>query len=95
MRCAFEEERHRDLQKLRDVLQAARADAGRAILVFLHLLGRKPERVAELRLAHSEHHPTHADPAAHVSVDRVGDPSDHCLFHSEILTRGGAARISP
>jgi len=27
VRCAFEEERHRDLQNVRDVLQTARADA--------------------------------------------------------------------
>jgi hypothetical protein len=32
-------------------------------------------------LAHSEHQPAHADPAAHVFVDGVGDPLDHCFLH--------------
>jgi hypothetical protein len=55
------------------------------------------EPVAELRLAHSEHHPAHPDPAAHVFVDGINGSFDHCLFHStsEILMVGGAPRISP
>jgi hypothetical protein len=81
VRRAFEKERHWDLQKLRDVLQAARADAVRSFLIFLHLLEREPESVAELLLAHSKHQPAHPDPAAHVFVDRVGGPFDHCYFH--------------
>jgi hypothetical protein len=81
VRRALEKERHWDLQKLRDVLQAARPDAVRSFLVFLHLLEREPEPVAELLLAHSEHQPAHPDPASHVFVNGVGDPLDHCFFH--------------
>jgi hypothetical protein len=77
LRCAFEEERHRDLQDMGDVLQAARADAILSILIFLHLLPRQPEVVAELLSAHSEHHPAHPDPAAHVFVDGIRGPFDH------------------
>jgi len=70
---AFEEERHRDLQDMRDVLQAARAHTVRSLLVFLDLLERDPEPIAELLLGHSEHQPAHPDPAAYVLVDGVGD----------------------
>jgi hypothetical protein len=61
------------------------------------LLERKPEPIGELRLAHSEYHPTHPDPAAYVFVDRVGGFSDGCLFHisSEILMRGRTAQAAP
>jgi len=74
VRRAFEKERHRDLEDIRNVLQAARANAVRSLLIFLHLLEREPKPVAELLLAHSEHHPAHPDPAAHVFVDKVGGP---------------------
>src|SRR5215467_14366149 len=79
--CALEEKWHRDLQDVRDVLQAARADAVLSALIFLHLLEREPEAVAEFLLTHSEHHPTHPDTAAYVLVDGVWDLFDHCLFH--------------
>src|SRR4029450_6661807 len=69
MRCTFEEERHRYLQNLRNVLQPAGTHAVGALLVFLHLLEREAERGGELRLAHAEHQATHADAAAHVLVD--------------------------
>ena len=68
---AFEEECDRDLQDVGDLLQPARADAIGALLVFLHLLKCKPERIAELLLAHAEHHAAHAHAAADVLVDRV------------------------
>src|SRR4029453_13246703 len=72
--CAFEEERHCDLQDMRDVLQAARPDAVPSAPIFLYLLPREPEGVAELLSAHSEHYPAHPDTAAHVSVDGAGGP---------------------
>ena len=72
VRRAVEEERHRHLQDVRDLLQAARADPVRALLVFLHLLKGQAERVAELLLTHAEHHPTHTHPRAHVLVRRIG-----------------------
>ena len=48
---------------MRDVLQAARAHTVRSLLVFLHLLEREAERIAEFLLAHAEHHAPHADAA--------------------------------
>src|ERR1700738_3502187 len=70
-RRAFEEERHRDLQDVGDLLQSARADAVRALLVFLDLLKRQAKCAAEIRLAHCQHHPAHAHPAADVLVDGI------------------------
>src|SRR5690242_7431684 len=86
---AFEKEGHRDLQDMRDVLQAARPHAVGALLVFLNLLGGHAEHLPKLFLAHSEHLPAHPDPAAHVLVDRV---LFDFLFHdtSELLTHGAA-----
>src|SRR5262245_12128004 len=55
VRRPVEEERYRDLQDMRDVLQAARADAVPSLLVFLHLLEREPEPLGEFLLAHTEH----------------------------------------
>src|SRR5262249_6436744 len=97
VRRAFEEERHRDLQYMRDVLQAARAHTVRSLLVFLHLLEREPESIAELFLTHSEHHPTHSDPAAYVFVDRIGGLFDQCLFHSFLRNThtGRVGQIAP
>src|SRR6478736_5879638 len=72
-RGAFEEKRHRHLQDLRDLLQSARANAVGALLVLLHLLEGEPEGVAKLLLAHPKHHATHSNPAANMTVDRVGN----------------------
>jgi hypothetical protein len=66
-----EEERHRNLQDLGDVLQAARADAVHAILVFLHLLKTDTEPIAERRLTHVQHDPAHTYPAANMLVGGV------------------------
>src|SRR5205814_8661027 len=77
MRRTLEEECNGDLQDVRDVLEPPRADAVDALLVFLYLLERDAERVAELRLAHAEHHPAHAYAAADVPVDRVWDLLGH------------------
>ena len=71
IRRAFEEKCHRNLQDLRNLLQAAGANAVGALFVFLHLLKRQPERVAQFLLAHAEHHPSHAHAAADVLVDRI------------------------
>ena len=68
---AFEEERHRNLQDVGDLLQPAGADAVGAFFVFLHLLEGQTERVAELFLAHAEHHSPHPYAAADVLVDGV------------------------
>jgi hypothetical protein len=71
-RRAFEEERHRDLQDVGDLLQPARADAARALLVFLDLVKRQAKCVAEFRLAQCQYHPAHAHPGADVLVDGFG-----------------------
>ena len=70
-RCALEEERHRDLQDVGDLLQSAHADAVRALLVLLDLLKRQAKCAAEIHLAHCQHHPAHAHPAADVLVDGI------------------------
>ncbi len=63
------------------MLQPARADAVRALLVFLDLLKRQAKCVAEIRLAHCQYHPAHAHPAADVLVDGIwgllADGVDH------------------
>ena len=68
---ALEEERYWSLQNVGDLLQPARSDAVSALLVFLHLLEREAERIAQFSLAHCKHHAAHAHPAADVLVDWV------------------------
>jgi hypothetical protein len=53
------------------LLQPARSDAVGALLVFLHLLEREAERIAQSPLAHCKHPTAHAHPAADVLVDGV------------------------
>ena len=72
MRRALEKERYGYLQDVRSVMQAAGADAISPLLVFLHLLEREAERVAELLLTHAEHHPAHTYSTADVLVGRIG-----------------------
>jgi hypothetical protein len=82
---------------MRDVLQAARAHTIHSTLIFLDLLECEPESVAELRLAHPKHLPAHADLAAYVFVDGVGDLFCYCLLHdsSESLMRDRTAQVAP
>ena len=58
------------------MLQTARADAVRALLVFLNLLERQAERVRDLALAHVEHEAPHAQASADVFVDGVDHPAN-------------------
>jgi hypothetical protein len=63
------------------VLKSAGTDAICAVFVFLHLLKRDAERVAETALAHLQHEAAHADADADVFVGWLGrfahvDPSD-------------------
>src|SRR2546425_12089188 len=85
MRRSLEEERHRHLQDVRDVLQAARADAVSALLVLLHLLERKAKRVPELLLAHAEDPPAHTHPAANVLVNWIRNLLGHPAPSAGIL----------
>ena len=77
----------RHLQRVGHRLQPAGADAVRALLVFLDLLKRDAELVAELLLAQAEHLPAHAHPAADIDVRRIGalGPSLWTVDHS-VLT---------
>src|SRR5258708_40182530 len=59
------------MKDLGDVMQSARPDPVRALLVFLHLLKCNPKRVAEFRLTHIEHQAANADAAADMLVDGV------------------------
>src|SRR5450432_3038473 len=70
-RRAVEEERYRNLQDVRDVLEAARADPVRTLFVFLHLLECQAKGIAEFRLAHVEHQSAHAHTSAHILVSRI------------------------
>src|SRR5271169_2563571 len=78
VRRALEEERDRHLKDVGNVLQPAGADPIGAFLVFLDLLKRQAESVAEFFLAHRQHHPAHANAASDMFVDRVRRPfGDH------------------
>jgi hypothetical protein len=68
---ALKEERHRHLQDVGNLLQAARTNAVRPLLILLHLLERDPHCIAELRLAHAEHHSAHPHAIGHVFIDYV------------------------
>jgi DDE superfamily endonuclease len=67
-RCSLEEKRHGHIEKTAQLLEAARADAVCARLVFSNLLERQTERVADFGLALVQHDPTHTEPAADVLV---------------------------
>jgi hypothetical protein len=74
-RCAgriLEEERDRDLQHGRDVLQPAGTDSIGALLVFLDLLESDPQAFSKFFLAHVLHHATQTDPPSHVYIDGIG-----------------------
>src|SRR6266566_7994195 len=95
--CALVEERYRDLQDMRDLLQPARADTVGAPLVLLHLLEGKTERIAEFPLAHGEHPPPHAHAAADVLVDGIwrlsfGHHSDHQAASCSVAPSASVAK---
>ena len=53
------------------MMQPARTNRVRPLLVFLNLLKCNSQGVAEFRLAHIKHGPPHADAVADVLVDGV------------------------
>jgi hypothetical protein len=53
------------------VLEATGAYAIRAFFVFLDLLERHAEKLAQLALAHAEHRPAHSQPRPDVDIDYV------------------------
>jgi hypothetical protein len=58
---------------LEHLLQPARTDAVGALLVFLHLLKRQAEGIAELFLTHAQHHSPHAHARTDMLVDWIGN----------------------
>jgi hypothetical protein len=78
IRGSFEEERCRHLKYVRNLLQAAGADAVYALFIFLQLLERDAERIAYMRLGHAEHQAAHADALSDVRVGRVHSVPWHC-----------------
>ena len=72
MRRLLEKELHRHIENLRDLEQAARADAVHALLVFLHLLKSEAHALAEPLLAHAEKHSAQTDPAPYVMSTGFG-----------------------
>src|ERR1700730_3245925 len=70
-RRALEEECHRDLQNMGNLLQPAGPYSVRSLLVFLHLLEGETQCATELFLAHRQHHAAHAHATADVLVDGI------------------------
>src|ERR1700730_15676967 len=67
-----------------NLLQSARADAVRALLVFLDLLKGDAERIAQMRLTHIQHHTAYTTPTADRLVYRIGRFStSHRLLSQE------------
>jgi hypothetical protein len=56
---------------VRNLLQPARADAVRALLVLLYLLESHAKSIPELLLAHRKHHSTHAHAIAHMRINWI------------------------
>ncbi len=71
-RQAFEEERHRHVEHLRDLEQPPRGDAVQASLVLVCLLVGYADHAGELLLRQAHHDPALADAGADVAVRRVG-----------------------
>src|SRR5262245_38310586 len=69
---ALKEELDGHAEGLGDLLQAARADAVGAPLVFVYLLESDPECFAELFLAHANNHAPHPYAAADVTINPIG-----------------------
>jgi hypothetical protein len=77
------------------MMQPARTNRVRPLLVFLNLLKCNSQGVAEFRLAHIKHGPPHADAVADVLVDGVrGFGSGHGTIAAlyDITARADRAR---
>jgi hypothetical protein len=70
-RRPFEKEGRRNVEGSRNLLKPARADSVGALFVFLDLLKRQTQGVAQFFLTHAKHDAPHTDAAADVPVDRV------------------------
>src|SRR4029077_20561433 len=83
-RRAIEEERHRYLENVRNLLQPAGANAVGALFVLLHLLKSQAKSIAELLLAHRQHHATHAYAATDMLINWIWRLLGHHLPSSSI-----------
>src|SRR6476620_2155890 len=66
-----EEILHGDTEDLRHVIEPARADPIRSLLVFLYLLKGDAEQFAQLLLAHADQQPAHPHAISDMAVDKV------------------------
>ena len=67
----IKKELYRHIQNTGHFKQTAGTDPVGALLIFLDLLEREVEVLAELFLAHAHQHAAHPQPASNVNVDRV------------------------
>jgi hypothetical protein len=67
-------------------IEAAGADAVRALFVFLDLLERDSQEFPQLLLAHANELSAHADSASYMHVDEVRIAS--CHFSSDLMPPG-------
>jgi hypothetical protein len=74
---ALEEEGYRHAKDLAQLLQAARADTVRTLLVFLNLLKCQPKRVCDFFLALVEHKAPHTQAPANMRIGRMDPVHDH------------------
>src|SRR5665213_2655318 len=79
IRFALEHRLKRNLQRLADLEQARCAHAVSAAFVFLNLLKRDAQHLAEALLAHIEREPAFAHPNAYLGVDDARGPRRFCL----------------
>src|SRR5664279_456238 len=70
-RCSFEKKCRRHIEGSGNLLKPAGADSIGPFFVFLDLLERQPQGVAQFFLTHAKHHAPHTDAAADMPVNRV------------------------
>src|SRR5262249_47446983 len=76
------------------LLKPACSDPVRALLIFLNLLERETEGLAEFFLTHRQHHSPHSKPGPHVPVDRVRGLLCHSSFsYAAVGCRGSTMPI--
>ena len=74
------------VERLGDLLEADRADPVDALLVFLDLLERDAQRLAELVLADARRNPSGADLLAERLVSRGGGTLQHLFGFSHVVS---------
>jgi hypothetical protein len=80
MRRSIEEKNYRNLQYLRNMLQAACANTVSAFFIFLHLLERQSKGISDIRLGHIKHHAAHAQALSNIFINRVSSFPRHHSF---------------